>query len=67
MKYAMAAAILAASTLSAHAFHISIGFAEEGKNAVLCVIKDVTVLAEKAGDCDAIGGMTSHEVTPVAK
>ncbi|WP_094033436.1 hypothetical protein [Antarctobacter heliothermus] len=63
----MAAAILAASTLSDHAFHISIGFAEEGKNAVLCVIKDVTVLAEKAGDCDAIGGMTSHEVTPVAK
>lgn len=67
MKYAMAAAILAASTLSAQAFHISIGFAEEGGNAVLCLVNDVTVLAQKAGDCDAIGGSISHEVTPVAK
>ncbi|MFW2541439.1 hypothetical protein ACN2XU_02270 [Primorskyibacter sp. 2E107] len=63
MKFVLASAFVVASTLSAHAFGISVTFGGDGEAAVLCTLNDVTVMAQGAADCSKIGGEVTHTVT----
>lgn len=63
MKYVLASAFVVASALSAHAFSFSVSFGANGDNAVLCMVKDVTVMAQGAADCDKIGGAVTHKIS----
>ncbi len=65
MKYALATALILSSTVAAQAFHISIGFGADGTNAVICTVKEVSLLAQSAEECSAAGGSVSHLVKSV--
>jgi hypothetical protein len=66
-KLLVCAAFVAFSATSANAFSISVTLGADGKDATVCLINDVAVLAQSDEDCAKIDGKATHAIKSVPK